>query len=285
MAAGGLAGIFHVQMWFVNSDGYMMGTATDPDNVAVNTTLHAYKVPAPVSATLPAIERTIATHLGGQTIVGQRYLGIGSIGSFEMTLATLDETFNSYVTASAVDATTATAHSFSAPNTQRVTLPTLGICFTTAFTNVNGAAEYLNIIYPSVQISSAIPGANQEGGVNPNPLTYTVVPTPALRTPMGLLFSAMNMDLSDGRDIVLYDRTSNPIAFTTYVQNGSATTFDVGYRPVSDDVTGDINMFYNDGVDNSGDTTSISTTTKAVVITAGSSGEILTVTYPTAFVA
>jgi len=282
---GMIAGIYNGWIAFRDSNGYPIGTETAPDDVSNGTTTHAYRIKHPISIGAPDITREIATRKGGQAIRGQRQLGVGNIGPFEMVLDAFDEQFHAYVSASAVDETTMTGWAITAPNTKKGVLPKFVLGMTVGFETEGGAAEYMNYIYSNVQIDPVIPGGSQDGGENPNPLTYQVTPDFSLRTGLGRLLSGMSLSVAEDSDLMIAVRNDKPITLTTYVDDNAAGTFTLGYRPTSDDETGAAeNSITKNGTTTA--VTSVAKTTGLVTqVAAGTAGDIWVVAYPTDYVA
>ena len=281
--AGHIAGLYHAQIAFRSTDGYPMGADSTPDDVAAGETKHAYRLTGPVSVTSPAVTREVATFRGGQVVLGQRSLGVSEFGTFEMTLSAFDEVFNAYVSGSSVNTTTMTEYALGAPNSLRPDLPQFILLLTAGFqtTGATQQNQFVTYVYPNVQITPALAGATQDGGVNPNPLTYTVTPSASRRAASGHLFSALNMGLQDGKEIVYWLRGQHPVALTTYIQAASATTFTLGYRPVSSNVGGGFNIFTTNGVTTT--VSSVNVTTGVVTITPASADDIWVALYATQF--
>lgn len=283
--AGHIAGFYHAQIAFRDSAGYPMGADSSPNTVAVGETKHAYKLTGPVAATAPQVTREIATFRGGQVIQGQRAMGVSDFGTFELTLSAFDETFNAYISGSTVDVTTVTDLAQYAPNSLNPALPQFILLLTMGFQDTSGANKYTTYVYPNVQISPAIPGATQDGGENPGALTYTVTPSASTRAASGHLFSAMGLGVTDNKEIVYAIRYDYPVSITTYIQETAATSFVLGYRPISTEHAGAINSFTTNGVTTHANVSGVDGTTGAVTITAATAGDKWVALYPTNFVA
>lgn len=284
--AGHLAGFYHAQVCFRDSNGYPMGTDTTPNAVSNGATTHAYKLTGPVSATAPSPTREIATFRGGMNVLGQLGLGTSDFGTFDITLSAYDEVFESYVSGATNDATNfGTSHIASTPNTMNAALPQVILILTAAWQDTSGTNRFMHWIYLNVQIYPSLVGLNQDGGVNPNAPTYTVVPSTSTRSITGQLFSATAMAIQDNKDVVMRLRTDDPIAVTTYIDDASATSFVVGYRPVNSEHAGAVNMFFKNGTINHANVSAFDTTTGATTHTAGSAADIWVAVYTTRFVA
>lgn len=282
---GHISGAYHAQLMFRNSDGYPVGNDSSPNTVTAGQVSHAYRLTDIVSATAPTPTRDVATFRGGMRILGQRSLGVSDFGTFDLVLSAFDEQLEAYLGGGANDTTNfGTANVAGAPNTMNTDTPQLMLALTTGFQDLNGNNYYMTWIYPSVQIYPPGVAITQDGGVNPNPSAYTVIPSPATRSAHGYLFSATSMSLTDGKDMVYRVRTAKPITWTTYIDDGSATSFIVGYRPTSDEHAGVTNVFTKNGVISHTAVSGVSTTTGAITITAGSTNDVWVATIETAFV-
>lgn len=279
---GFIAGFFHAQVAMRDSSGYPMGSDTSPNTVTPLDVKHAYKLTGPVETAVPAPTRDNATFRGGLGILGQRAMGVSDLGSFDLTLSAYDETFHAMVSGSVVDVATHTELAMTAPNMARADIPQLILLLTIGIQNDSGTNEFLNIIYNNVQISPTIPAAGQDSGTNPRPQVYTVTPSLSDRMGNGMLYSASALAVQDNRDVAVMIRYLYPLGLTTYIDDASATTFILGYRPIGTDATNVSNVVLKNGAKTN--PTSIVTTTGVVTITAGTSGDKWTVLYPTNFV-
>lgn len=284
--AGHLAGFYHAQLMFRDSNGYPMGTDSTPNSVSNGAVTHAYKLTGPISASAPSPTREIATFRGGMVTLGQRGLGTSDFGTFDFTLSAEDEVLEAYAGGSSNDTTNfGTANVAGAPNTMNANLPQFHLCLTTGWQDVSGTNRFMHWLYPNVQLYPPGFAITQDGGVNPNPAAWTVVPSASARTTHGYLFSATTMALSENKDIVYRWRTDNPVSFTTYIDDSSATSFVLGYRPTNSENAGAVNVITKAGVISHDQVSNVNATTGALTITAGSAGAIWVVAYETNFVA
>jgi hypothetical protein len=284
--AGHLAGFYHAQVMIRDSNGYPKGSLATPNSPVNGTAYHAYKITGPVSASAPTPTREIATFRGGMVTLGQRALGTSDFGTFDFTTSAMDEVLDALFGGSSNDTTNfGTANVAGAPNTMNANLPQFILALTAGFQTSDGTNRFMTWFYPNVQIAPPGYPISQDGGVNPNPTAFTVIPSASTRTAQGYLFSATTMGLSENKDIVHRLRTDNPIAITTYVDDGSATTIAVGYRPTNSEHAGAVNIFTKNGVKADDQVSGFSTTTGATTHTAGSAGDIWVITYETNFVA
>ena len=278
------AGLYHCQVAMRSSAGYPMGSDTSPDTQGSGDTNNAFKIPDPVEVSDPQITRDIAQFRAGLTIKGQRAMGTSDFGSFDLTLASYDETLHAMVSGSLVDTTSASGMTMTAPNTTNADLPQLILLLTLGAQNSSGTNEFVTAIWNNVQIGPAIPTAGQDSGTNPRPVVYTVTPSTSTRTGWGMLFTATALGVANNKDTTVLVRDTVPLALTTYIDDGSATTFVTGYRPVSSAIDGSDNIYLVDGVESSAQVSAHSVTTGATTHTAQAEFDIWTCLYGTNFV-
>lgn len=282
---GHISGIYVAQFMMRDSDGYPMGDLATPDSPVNGTAYHSYILQGPVSATAPNVTRETAEFRGGMKQRGQRALGISGYGTFDITLSSYDEKLHELITGASGDTTSFGTENYAgADNSQNVDPPQMMLALTAGFQIVGGANQYMTWIYPNVQIAPPQVSLSQDGGTNPNPLTYTVTPTTSLRTAHGYLFSGTTFGVSDDMDIVYKWRTGYQVAFTTYVDDGTATTIATGYRPATADHDGSRNVFTKNGADANAAVSGFSATTGATTHTAGSAGDKWVIAYMTSYV-
>ena len=279
----------YLQIAFRDRNGYPMGQETDPDNVVAGTTTAAYLVDGlvdlvPASPTFPVV-----TNQGGQKIISKTYLPATDYGTPTFTLSQRDETLDAYIKKFSVDTTYNTTRVLRGGNVSQLQFPDFVVIFSIKITeSATGAELWDNYIYPNAKIiNTADAGAAQITGdvTNPNPLTYALQLALASRNADGTLLSAQNMALNNNQDAVLYQRATNPLGLTTYVDDNATGTFILGYRPVNTDATGSAqNNITVNGVQTA--VTSVSVTTGVVTQTAPeASGAIVVATTETNFVA
>lgn len=285
--AGHIAGFYHAQLMFRDSNGYPMGTLSTPNAPVNGSEYHAYQLIGPISASAPTPTREIATFKGGMSILGQRVLGISDFGTFDFELSADDEVLMAYIGGSSNDTTNfGTSNVAGAPNTMNTNLPQFHLALTAGWQDdTTQANRFKTWFYPNVQIYPPGRAITQDGGVNPNPTAFTVVPSTSTRTTQGYLFSATSMALQNNSDIVYYLNTANPIAITTYIDDNSETTFAVGYRPTNSEHAGAVNIFTTAGVITHANVSGFSTTTGVVTKTAAAAAAVWVVTYETSRVA
>ena len=284
MATGHIAGFYHAQFALRNSSGYACGTVADPENIANETTMHAYKLTATVEATALTFPREAATFRGGQQILGRRMLGITDVSTFDITLSAFDETFHSLITGSSIDTTLATSNSLTTINANLADPPQGILLLTLGFQTTSGTNKYITYGYSNVQIAEASAGAgSQAGGENPNPSRYTVTVSSSTRTIFGIPFSSTTLGAENNADFMTRYVTTLPVALTSYKAASSDTSFILGYRPVSEHA-GARNVFSLNGATNHAGVSGVDATTGAVTISSATAADWHQVVYETSFV-
>lgn len=285
VSTGHFAGFLYAQVMFRNSSGYPMGGDSTPNSVSNGDVKHAYKLTGPVTADIPTPTRNIATFYGGQGILGQLDLGVSDFGTFNLQLSAYDETFTGYITGTTPDVTNVgTSNVLTAPNSTKTNAPQFILALTTYFQTTDGTNRYATLLFPSVTIAPAFPSLTQDAGTNPQALTYVVTPTTSTRSPFGYLNSALSLGLQDNKDIMYVWRTDNPVTFTTYIDDGSSTSFVLGYRPTNSEHAGAVNVITKQGLVNHTNVSAINTSTGVVSNTAGSASDVWVIAYETSFV-
>lgn len=266
-AKGMVSGLFWMWIAFRDSAGYPMGQLITPNSPVNGTTYPAYLLNHQVSFTPATPTRELATQQGGQKIIAQRDLGISALGNGSITLSAYDEAFHAFVSGSAFDGTTVSGIAATSANDGNGDLPPFIIGFVRAFSNANGAQEYITGIFHNAQIRPAKVGGSQSGGTNPNPLQYDIVPSFSARTVMGRLFSATALDVVDDTDTYTEYRYTDPLFVTTFIGDAAEDEITLPYLPTTSDATGAA----TNSITNAGATlavTSVSTSTGVVVCTA-----------------
>jgi hypothetical protein len=276
---------FYAQIMFRDSNGYPMGTETDPDNVSADTTTSAYVINGLMDIVPAVPDYPVVTNFGSQQVIAQTRLPATTYGVPTMQFSQMDETFWGYIKSASVDVTTNTTRSMRGDNLGQTVFPAFMLSFAIQVTNSeSGEQEWDNIAYLNADVvNTASPGAAQVTGsvTNPNPLQFALDLSLSTRDITGMLLSATNMALANDRDAVIRQRTANPLGYTTYVADGETTTFTLGFLPYSDDATGSAqNNITKNGTQTA--VTSVSTETGLVTLAAaGDSGDIWVVSYET----
>lgn len=280
-----------LQIAYRDSDGYPIGVQADDeivaaDDAAVGETYHAVTVNGYVSHTAPVKEIEYATDQSDGTNKGKIPMGITDYGTGEIELSEEDELALNMIRDARSDTTLNTAWTVTSGNDTSITSPSMIVMFSDRVRNQKtGAFRYRNKIYHNATITVTTPaGATQSGGTNPNNMTWSFDASPSDRASvLGYLFSATTLDVEEDNDTYSIVWSDNPLSFTTYIGDGTTSTWELLYKPLYSDVTGDVhNTITKEGVKYP--VTSISTTT-AVVTPAASvtSGHRVVILYETAY--
>jgi hypothetical protein len=281
-------GAYEIQIGFRDSNEYVMGTQTSPDSVAQGTTTHLYRLPSLVSFTPQKPTYITATNQGGQQILNQASMGVSDLGLASMVLSEHDDLFHSYVSGSSIDSTTPSGWRQGGSNANKQVLPSFFMIISTQVNSRTGTGgttsrRWKNWYLPNVQIRPSYPDVSQGGGTNPHPVTYELVPNTSTRALTGFLLSATTMELENNSDSLLWINSANRITATTYVEAASpAGAFVLGYRPLTNQATITDKTMTKNGATAS--ITTLSATTGAVTMTAGSAGDKFVLVYETNFV-
>jgi hypothetical protein len=282
-------GVYYLQVMFRDDEGYPMGQDTSPDTVSNDSTTHAYLIQSPVTFTHPQPTFELVTDRGGQKIRAQADLGVSDFGEGSFELSEWNDVLHAYITGGTVDAASVTGWRQSAYNVNKVVKPRFKLIVSMKTLEVNETTQvvsdkWIHYCYNNVQIRPALANGSQNGGVNPNTLSYTFVPTNDTRHITGELLSGMAMTVEENKDLVIMMVTSNPISVTTYIEHGTpAGAFVAGYRPLTTHATTTDKFATTEGTSVS--VTACNVTTGAVTVTAGSAGNRHVFVYETNFVA
>jgi len=282
---------FYLQIAFRNSAGYPVGQ-TISGTMSNGATSSAYLVDGLIDLTPGVATNPRVTNQGGQKVISQTPLPANDYGSPTFQLSQRDEQLEAYLSDSLLDVSYNSEWMMRGANVTQEDFPNLMAILSVQGTDSTTMAQWWDnyLFYNCRIVKSGEAGAGQVTGdmVNPNPFQYTIHPAVASRHTTGALFSGMTLGLRNNQDAYGHVRADNPIGSTTFIGNGAATTFILGYRPVDDDATGSKqNNLTIDGTQAA--TTSISITT-GVVTAAGSptawvAEEKVVVLYETNFVA
>lgn len=272
------------QIMTTNSSGYVTGVAgTSPAN---NTTSSAMRNRMNVSATFNASTPDQLQFQGGDTILGSMSFGGGDLSSIEVETSGIDAAFEAVLSSALVDSTSNSQMIVTGPNTNNENLPVVAHLFTQKFQSreaaTNGQLQYLNRFVPASNVR-IIPNSMSFRAESRR--RYVITPTKGSRLPWGTLLGA-NQSFTNSEADHIDILSEYPLSVTTYISDGTETTFVAGYRPVSSTVTisASLNQFARVGTAQA--LSSISTTTGvATMAAAGSAGDINILVYGTRFVA
>jgi hypothetical protein len=266
-----------------NADGYPMGLAADPDNPTLNTVYGAHRVGLR-TFTHPQRETSTAFNREDGKVKQRMKLGVSDDGEGSIEVGSEDETLIAYLREGGYDNTMSDEMMFIAGNRGDVSSKTYYLLAGTLFQKNDSSMYYKYWSYLNNQLEEGdLPEVNQDDGENPSPIAFTFTPSLGGRLITGQPFSTTDMTVRDDEDIFVTIRTPYELHVATWVANGSATDFTLPYLPLKTDATvGGANIICKNGVPTT--VTSVSILTGEVVIaSAGSSGDIWTVLYPTAW--
>lgn len=279
------------QIAYRDSNGYPIGVQADgtivaADDAALGETYHAVRVNGYVSHTMPTKEVEYATDQSDGTNKGKIPMGINDYGTGEVELSEEDELAFNFVRGVESDTTINTAWRVQAANDTLITSPAMVLMFTVRARNQkNGQFQYKNVIFHNGTITITTPaGAGQTGGTNPNNTTWSYDVAPSDRgSVLGYLFADTTLDVEEDNDTYSIVWTDNPLSFTTHIGDGTTDTWNALYRPLYNNVTGDVhNTITKNGVKLA--VTSFSTTTALITPAASvTSGHVVVTTYETAY--
>ena len=278
------AGAYIAQVGKRDLSGYPVGLASDPDSLTPGTLYVPHVIDHVDSFTPGSNTIDSADGRGGQRYLGSIMLGTSAFGPLAVQLAQFDEALSAIIKNTVVDFTTVEGWAQSPSNVNQQDFPRLFSCFSTKFLDKNLDLQYMNFIALNSEWSQPQEtGSSQAGGVNPNPLQYSVKVSPSARNLTGRLLSATNMVVEGDTDTVIKIRSKWPLAFAMWIDDFSTVTFRLPFLPVFSDATG----ILNNSITREGTTeavTTVSIVTGDITLTPGTSGDRVLVVYPTRFV-
>ena len=273
--------------WFslLNSDGIATGQL-DPDSLpAAPATSSAFLMRGPMTLSPAAPTYRRATFIGGGKLEGKADMGLEDVGDAELTLSQFDPALNAMIAGGLVDTTSLGGATISAPNHLN---PSSRVGVLCAIGRLQKRATvgniFFHLIYPSCQLRVNSPSLTQEGGTNPAPITVTITPAVGTKFPIGVAFGA-NQNWQDYSEFEYYLEATNPYFLTSWLQDGTAVSFTLPYKPVSSVVTGGNtdNWVARNGTPTA--PSSINTSSGLVTMAAaGTASQWTSVLFPTRFV-
>jgi len=281
--------VLQAQMWiaFRDSNGYPMGALTTPDSPVNGTVYGAYVLNNAVEFAPDADTQAAVTFDNGGTRKGTTYAAGAVKGNVPFTLNTFDPTFYAYITKTTVDTSTNTTHTITTDNPRQASTPKFIVGFNIRTHDITtGKDKWETRIYPNAVIRQTAEGGagNVTGDVsNPNNLSYVLIPSESTRSASGELFSGMGTGSFGSVAMVERWQGAYPLHLATYVDDGSAGTFTLPYRPALSTATGTAdNNITTDGTQ--GSVTGINTSTGVVTRTATGAADIVVLLYGTEYV-
>lgn len=288
-----LAGLYKVMVTRLDStNGYSMGNAIDPDNVAAGTGLSAYVVEHPIEFSPAEVTRAEAEEMGGNKARGKMDLGTQSFSSVTMSFSSNDADFDAIVTNALVDSTTWPGWEVSSPHVLNDDPPQVAIWCVGGAQGRNPDKTKpdrygKNRIRTVIGVGTITPiktGGTTSGGTNPSPSRYTFVPTLISTLPNGVAWSSFS--LNGQTETISPDLfTDNQFHVFTYVAEAADISFTLPYLPLHSDVTDGKakNIITKNGTLTA--PTSIDTATGIVTIPSATANDVWQIWYPTSFVA
>ncbi|RMG82103.1 MAG: hypothetical protein D6712_15205 [Chloroflexi bacterium] len=288
MATYGSLAIHKMWVAFRDDDGYAMGSLTTPNSPSNGTMYGAHVVDNAATVTFGADVTPQLKFVAGGALQATASIGATDIEATTVELNGMDETLMAFINRSTIDTTTNTAATIMHRNINNRITPPMIIGFNIVVHNFDTAQnEYLTVVFLNAQLqlnTLASAGSPTGDATNPNNITLTVLPSKSTRGATGALLSSYGTGVIGGQDVLEIWRGSNPRYVATYVDDGTAGSFILPYRPTNSDATGSAqNHITVNG--SAGSATSVSTTTATVTRTAGTAGDIVQLFYETEYVA
>lgn len=278
------AGIQHVSIYRINSSFTPMGTEADPNTVADGTTTSAIHIEwadnLAMSQNTMAVEKTQGGNQPGPSIV----LGISEHGDATLTLAMDNEQLSALIEGISNDAATVSDWMIKGHNPRIDQFYDYGVICSAKVVGDGIAEHWVNKCYLNVKLQiTEYMSLSQAAGTNSHMMTITMTPNVSTKTPWGALLSTTALNLTSDKSDYLEIRSDAPLAVTTHVATATDTTFILGFRPTSTDVTAASQVFSKDGVTTN--PTSVVVATGTVTIPAAAASEEWVALYETNFVA
>lgn len=285
VSTGQGVGAYHFLIAKRNSNGYPVGQVADPETIANGTTMQPLYIGSLIDFTPETPTEVTATNFGGQTVISQTTLGTSSLGTATFQLSEYDERLLPLLNNTVLDVAEVDGFAETAENINQTVFPRFFVMVAQRFTNsTNGADEWKMRIYHNCQVRPANRGnISQAGGENPNPTSFVLTPSKSTRKLSGRPFSATTgLKVEKASDTVTVIRAKYPLSFTSHKAAAADTGYVLGYRPIFNTASGATdNSLTKNGVTLSA--TSLSTTTGALVFTAGSDADFHVALYQTLF--
>ena len=234
MSDGNMGGLFQAIFWRRNPSGIAIGNATS-DTPTPGSTLHAYRIPGVSNLVLNEGEFTILEYFESDAVGDQLTFGDTRLRSIQLTLESEDEDFQAWLSGTSVDNTYNSVLVHSTREATAFSLLNIGVMITQMGKNkLSGVRFYRHLVAP-----------NAEGSGKDSAWGYQTKKTIELNLTVhksnkdlhGYLFSDMDLDAPNGELRSYRIHSDYPLALTTNIGDGVASTFQSQYRPVSNVVT------------------------------------------------
>lgn len=242
MPVGFVQGVYNMLVWVVDSNGYPMGDSNDPDNEIGPQVLSAYRINHPTTLTPAIPTRGQATDRGGSTVLGTKDTGMEELPSASIELSDFDLLFDALVTLGGVDTSYSNGWVQGGANHGNPAPPRVGMALLGGW-NSRDAADYddpeiLGTTYPSCQITPGYPAQNQNSGVNPSAVTYTIKVANSKYRIDGVPYSLISgLNYHNDETFVHPMKREEQWHMVTWVADGSASSFTLPYLPLYSDAT------------------------------------------------
>lgn len=262
-------------IWRVSSTGIPYGQLDPSATETGDTISHALAfIGDAISANLPVTEYRRAT-FGGSRFLGSAFMGTEPTGEFEIQLSSSDAVLYTMLKGGNIDTSTIANNKIFSQNNNSQSPNDIGLMFSVASqsrdSGTDGDTEYRTYVFPRCQAVMADTGGNVTDGENPQPVTMTVTPSPASKHPWGASFGS-NEGFAGNKVDHYYIQGQYPFGMTTWIADGSETTFETEFVNATTTVTSGNtdNVFSINGTVTAPSSFSSSTVT---VASAGSDGD------------
>lgn len=288
---GYILGFYKALIWRVGPYGISLGGA---DTIANGAVSGAVLVNGPRTAGFTAKDPVDLAINGSDVELDQATFGNAKTGPFDLVAAEHNATLNALISGTNINTTLSSRWNTYGHNPNLSVPRTFGMMLISRYqlvrVGINTEDRYHAYIFPRVQLRVKPAGPSFQAEAPP---TIRVTPRTTDYTPLGLPYSADGDGLDLGYEDDLGDMyemdTPNPVSIATWRRNGTATTFDLPFLPVSTVVTAGAAANVateTDGTAAAANLTlsSVNTSTGAVTVSgAGTAGHYIPVMYETRF--
>lgn len=236
---GNLFAFDYMFVWRVDNNGIAVGQL-DPVLPGVPPlTSHALKVEGGMTATLPGATFGAFEFRGAGTYEGRVDGGLESFSEGTIELSQCDINLAILLSGGKADTTTITGGTIIWSNNNMNPSPRdVGIMLIRRIKDQVGAGaiSYATTLFPRVQVRMVQGNFSQDTGMNTSPVTLTIQPSAARNFPWGEAFGT-NQDWHNNQSIEFNINSDFPWAATSFIADGTDTTYVLGYRPKFDTTT------------------------------------------------
>lgn len=234
-------GLYKVFIGLVDDNGYNWGTAGE--SVSDGTLVTPYHVRYAQNAEIAMPDRTVVDFTGGDVWTGSYVYGITSLGTFELTLSTIETDLIALTSGSSSDQTLNTLQTVFAENIMRPTPPQVWMMTVFRLQSKEpgsvGANKYITIVLPRVWVApKGVAGAPafQAAGT----YGYTIIPTIGDHMPWGPAFDettsgaggTIGLDLENNQTPSFYVITDYPVHAVGFkAASGASATVTLPFKP------------------------------------------------------